>query len=131
MLVEVIARHLGISDRIRTYAEEKASRITRFFGRVDRVHVVLDHVHGERRAEIVVHLDSGAVLVADERAGDLLSAIDLASEKLKHQVQRHKQKLQERRYRSEPQWQDRNAAAARREETFAEIVRRELGGGWR
>ena len=64
MLVEVIARHLGISDRIRTYAEEKASRITRFFGRVDRVHVVLDSVHGERRAEIVVHLDTGAVLVA-------------------------------------------------------------------
>jgi len=130
VLVEVIARHLGISDRIRTYAEEKASRITRFFGRVDRVHVVLDSVHGERRAEIVVHLDTGAVLVANERAGDLFSAIDLATEKLKHQVQRHKQKLQERRQRAEPFWVERSAAAPT-EETYEEIVRREIRGRWR
>jgi putative sigma-54 modulation protein len=129
VLVEVIARHLDISDRIRTYAEEKATRITRFFGRVDRVHVVLDHVHGERRVEIVVHLDSGAILVADERAEDLFAAIDLATDKLKQQVMRHKQKLLDRRQRPSPRIE--RAVAAVREETYEEIVRREVRGHWR
>ena len=130
VLVEVIARHQGISERIRTYAKEKASRITRFFGRVDRVHVVLDHVHGERRAETVVHLDSVAILVEDERAEDLVAAIDLAADNLKQQVMRHKQKLIDRRQRAEPHWNG-QAAVAAREETFQEIVQREMGWRWR
>src|SRR5687767_2520584 len=73
--IEVTARDHGVSERMKSYGSDKASKLVRYFDRISRIHVVLETVHDTRRVEMVVHVDSGATLVGHERNADMFAAI--------------------------------------------------------
>ena len=43
MRIEVVGRHMAITDAIRQHAEEKAEKLTRFFDRILAVTWTLEH----------------------------------------------------------------------------------------
>ena len=93
------ARHTDISPALRAAAEEKIGRLSRFLGGMDRAEVHFSEEHNPRIAakEVCeVSLEGhGHHVRCKAAAADGFAAIDLAVEKLEHQL--HKLKTQARR----------------------------------
>ncbi|MBI1731334.1 MAG: ribosome-associated translation inhibitor RaiA [Gammaproteobacteria bacterium] len=96
MQISVTGQNIDITPAIRSYVEEKFTRLERHFDRLTNVHVIL-HVEKERRrAEASVHVNR-ADLFADHEHPDMYAAIDGLVDKLDRQVKKHKERLQDRR----------------------------------
>jgi putative sigma-54 modulation protein len=131
--IEVTARDQGVSERMKSYGSDKASKLVRYFDRISRILVVLETVHDTRRVEMVVHVDSGATLVGEERHTDMFAAIDLLVDKMERQLTKHKEKLHERNRQRPPApapgGPDGGPSRADAPEvTYEEIIRREIRG---
>jgi putative sigma-54 modulation protein len=102
MQVKVTGRHMNPTESTRAYAEEK-------FGRLAKIHdadaviaeVVLEAQNNRSNpdrfvAEVTVRL-KGHVVRAEEAAGDMHSAIDLAAAKAESQMRKYKSRVVDRR----------------------------------
>lgn len=102
MQIQITGRKMPITDPIRSYAEEKISRVAKIHDRDDMtVDVVLSvqknpSVKNKDVAEVTAHM-KGVVVRAEEAAPDMYQAIDLVSEKLERQMRKYKTKLLDRR----------------------------------
>lgn len=107
MNIRVTARHIDMAPDLRSYVEQKVSRLARYFDRVDEAHVVLDAEGHRKIADVTVHA-SRLTVSSEQAADDLRSAFDRAMEKVERQIRRHKERVRNRKGR-EP-----TAAAAER-----------------
>jgi putative sigma-54 modulation protein len=94
--ITVSARHTDVSPALRTAAEAKIGRLGRLLGKIERAEV---HFYEERNPRIEakevceVRLDGrGHHMHCTAAAVDGFAAVDLAVEKLEHQLQRAKSK---------------------------------------
>lgn len=90
MEITVSARHLDISPALKAAAESKFGRLTRFMGGMDRAEVHFVEEKNPRIAdrevcEVTVE-GPGRRVRAKAAAADTFAAIDLAVEKLEHQL---------------------------------------------
>ena len=97
------ARHTDISPALRAAAEEKIGRLSRFLDGMDRAEVHFSEEHNPRIAakEVCeVSLEGhGHHVRCKVAASDGFAAIDLAVEKLEHQLYKLKSKLVPRKAR--------------------------------
>ena len=97
MEITVSARHTDISPALRAAAEEKIGRLSRFLDGMDRAEVHFSEEHNPRIAakEVCeVSLEGhGHHVRCKVAASDGFAAIDLAVEKLEHQLYKLKSKL--------------------------------------
>jgi putative sigma-54 modulation protein len=98
MQVTVTGRHMGVSDALRTYCEEKAARLPRFLDRILSIEVVLDGKDGIHTAEMIVHSAGAPPFVATERHEDAYAAIDLLVDKIEEQLRRYKERHRNRKH---------------------------------
>jgi putative sigma-54 modulation protein len=98
MRITVSGRHIGVSDAVRGYCQEKAERLERFYDRIKAIEVILDGQEGQHTAEMIVHSDGTHPFVASEEHKDLYAAVDLLIDKLERQISRHKEKLRNRKH---------------------------------
>lgn len=98
MQVSVIGRHIDLSPELRSYAETKAGRLTRFYDRLQSVEVILDGEANGFEAELVVKGKRKSVFVARERGEDMYAAVDLVMDKIERQLTRHKEKMRNRKH---------------------------------
>ncbi|MCP4590305.1 MAG: ribosome-associated translation inhibitor RaiA [bacterium] len=101
MQISVTGRHVEVTERVKDYAREKASKLPRFFDRVSSIDVVLDHVSDAYSAEIIVHADRTDPFIAHESGPDMLALIDILTDKLGRQLRRHKERLRNRKHHPE------------------------------
>ncbi len=106
MEIELLGRHVELSDKVRDYVDKKIGRLDRYLPDIKATRVELSH--GIRRsrgeiykAQITIWVDS-AVLRAEEMEDDLFAAIDLASDKLHRQIERFRGKRLDRWHEGEP-----------------------------
>ncbi|MFQ5507218.1 MAG: ribosome hibernation-promoting factor, HPF/YfiA family [Planctomycetota bacterium] len=123
MEIEVTVRNGKVPDRAKEYARQKISRIARIFDRVGRVHVSLAAGTNDSRAYAVVHLDSGATLVAETVHSQLQSAIEQLSEKLTRQVRKEKERLIARSRRVDTPRED---ELVDEEPSYDDVIRKDL-----
>jgi putative sigma-54 modulation protein len=95
--VEVQARNMRLTERIRTYVEKKAGNLDHYLSLIEETHVELTH-HGSARsakdrnvAQVTVR-GKGLLLRTEERADEILAAFDTAIDKLQRQIERYKGK---------------------------------------
>ncbi|TMA51074.1 MAG: ribosome-associated translation inhibitor RaiA, partial [Deltaproteobacteria bacterium] len=86
MQITVTFRHVEPTPALRTYAEEKLSRVKKYLRRPVDAHVILSVAKERHVAEITLKADH-VTMFAQEETHDLYSAIDLALDKLEHQAQ--------------------------------------------
>jgi putative sigma-54 modulation protein len=98
MEVTVTGRHLDITAAIREYAQEKVSRLVRYYDRVQAADVVADRLEPEYEVEIRVTADHHAPFVAKAHGPDLYACIDAANDKIERQLTDHKDKLRNRKH---------------------------------
>jgi putative sigma-54 modulation protein len=95
--ITVTGRHPGMSQEMRTYAEDKVRRLTRIFDRLSSARVTLEVNGVEHRAEASVHGPRGAMFVAHAAAADLPSALEELVERLERQLRKFKTKIADHR----------------------------------
>src|SRR4029434_629239 len=89
-------RHVDPTPALRSYAEDKVTRVSRkYLRRPIDAHVILGVSKERHVAEITLQADHVSMF-AKETTHDLYSAIDLAVEKLEHQAQKLKARRSER-----------------------------------
>ncbi len=99
MQVSVTGRHFEITSKIRSYAEEKAAKLPRFYDRVQSVEVVVSRDGDLNSVEMIVTAaGSQTTFVAKEVGPDVAACIDLLIDKLERQLTKHKEKYRNRKH---------------------------------
>ena len=93
----VKSRNGKVTERQRSYIEEKLNKLERYLDAISRITVEIGSEmrrdEGEMyRAQVTLLADHGIILRAEERAGDVFRAIDTVQGKLQRQLIRYKDK---------------------------------------
>jgi len=92
MQLSVTARNLEITPALRSYAEEKLTRLTKYLEHIVTAHVVLSVNKHRQTAEVTLRVRD-LTIRAEEESDDLYSSIDLVVEKLERQILRYKERI--------------------------------------
>ena len=94
MLFTITGKHVTITDALRAYAEEKTSKLPRYYNQVNQVEVVVDgnDTGAHVAVEIIARGEHSNVFVATEDGEDAYQCIDAAIHKLESQLRRKKTK---------------------------------------
>lgn len=93
MQVKVTGRHMSVTDAMKSYADEKARKLVKFFDRIQEIRVVLDFEGARPTVECIVDVERADDFVAHETHDDIYAAIDAVSDKLERQLRRHKEMI--------------------------------------
>lgn|SRR5690606_19645534 len=100
MEIRVSGRRVEVTDAIKQYATSKVAKLPRYFDRVQAIEVVVDKVHQEFVAEVMVDVEHRTPFIAKITGDDLYACIDQAVDKLERQLTDHKEKLRNRKHSS-------------------------------
>jgi ribosomal subunit interface protein len=104
MKINISKRRSKVSEALQRHVLEKIEHMERYFPNgVISVDVVLDAEKGRQIVEMVAHLIRKKVVRASAETDDMQAAVDAAVEKLKTQIMRHKDQLQDKRSNEAPQ----------------------------
>ena len=97
MQVKISARHGHLSESAQQTIREKALKLLHFFDRLSMIEVTAD-LHEDRKAvEVLVSAEHKHDFVARESNSEIQVALDMALDKLVHQLRRYKEKIQDHR----------------------------------
>jgi putative sigma-54 modulation protein len=99
--LQIYTRDLELNDRLRDYVESKVSKFERYLPKLDSVRVDLSESNARDSsqrmvAQITVYVPR-AILRAEERAGDIFSAVDSVMDKMYRRIERYKGRRQQAR----------------------------------
>jgi putative sigma-54 modulation protein len=96
--IKVSARHGHLSDEHQQGIREKVEKLLHYFDRITMIDVTVDladKIH--KKVEILVDAEHKHDFVAHDQHEELNAAVDLTVDRIKHQIHRYKEKIQERR----------------------------------
>ena len=96
MIVNVTFRHTEPIESLRTYAEEKITKLDKYLDSPAEAHIVLTVEKFRHQADITLSVN-GTRIKAFEETGDMYSAIDQVMDKVEKQLKRHLSKIRDRR----------------------------------
>ncbi len=82
----ITARHTEITAELRGRVNRLLPRLAKHARRPTAVEVIFDDDHGQKVVELHLFAPRRAAAIARGEAGDFVTALDRASEKLKHQL---------------------------------------------
>ena len=91
-------KNTEITPPLREYVEKRVGKITKYFGNIDEIFVLLAVEKDRHIVEVTAEVPGGLILRGEESTGDMYTSIDLVIEKLERQIRKQKTKL-ERRFR--------------------------------
>ncbi len=95
MEINIVGRNLGVTDRFRTYATEKAERVATFSEKAQAIEIKVSRQHENRganggdRVELTL-IGPGPLVRAESNGSDKYAAFDLAMAKLMERLRRAK-----------------------------------------
>jgi len=93
LLFTITGKHIDITEAIREHAEEKTSKLPRYYSSVNQIEVILDgNSGGNISVEVIARGEHSNVFVVTESGEDAYKCIDLAVRKLERQLRRKKTK---------------------------------------
>ena len=98
MQVSVVGRQVEVTDEIRLYTQEKASKLPRFYNRVQNVDVVFQREGDLTSVEMIVSAAGTQDFVAREVGSDARACIDLLIDKIERQLNKYKEKHRNRKH---------------------------------
>lgn len=98
MIVTISGRHMDVTEALKSYAELKTGKLTKYFDRIQEIEVVLDANKDGTRVEVIVNAEHNAMFIAHHNEGDAYAGIDGCVDKLERQLTDHKEKLRNRKH---------------------------------
>ena len=93
MLFTIVGKHVQVTDAVKAYAEEKTSKLPRYYNSINQIEVVLDGSQGSKICvEIIARAEHSNLFVVTEAGNDAYRCIDLAVRKLEQQLRKKKTK---------------------------------------
>ncbi|HET6340638.1 MAG TPA: ribosome-associated translation inhibitor RaiA [Gemmatimonadota bacterium] len=89
-------RHGDVPDRLRQHAESEVEGLSKYFDRLVEADIILDQEGHRHIAEVRIHTSTDTHFAASA-ADEWRKAIDATVDKLRRQLKRHKEKLEQRR----------------------------------
>src|SRR5690349_1363235 len=97
--ISVTGRHVMVTEAMKDYAIEKASKIEKFSDRIIDMLITMDVHKLEHRVDIVLKVND-IKIKSHAITGDMYASIDLAVHKIQTQLLRYKDKLQDHQAKS-------------------------------
>jgi ribosomal subunit interface protein len=100
MDIRINARHLRISDSLRTQAEYRLERLGRLDRRLTAATLTFDAENTVKRAEARVAVAGGPPIIGHGEGATPRNALDAAVDRLERQLKRRRQRMLDRRSRT-------------------------------
>ncbi|MBN2136832.1 MAG: ribosome-associated translation inhibitor RaiA [Sedimentisphaerales bacterium] len=93
MLITISGKHIDVTEAMKSHAEEKASKLPRYYDSISQIEVVIDGGKGGSvSVEVIARAEHSKVFVCSEIGEDAYGCIDVAVHKLERQLRRAKSK---------------------------------------
>ena len=93
MLFTISGKHIEITEPMKKHAEEKTSKLPKYYNSINQVEVVIDGGQGgSASVEIIARAEHSKIFVGTETGEDAYRCIDMAVHKLERQLRRAKSK---------------------------------------
>ncbi len=94
-MIVVTGRDGQVTSRNREHAEDKITKLERYFDGINRIEAILSHSGDVAKAELVITVPRGRPIVCHSEAKDLYAAIDLVVDKAEIQLTKFKERLKD------------------------------------
>ena len=98
VIVTISGRHMEVTPPLKSYAEQKAGKLSKYYDRIQEIEVVLDASKDSTRVEMIVNAEHNAIFIAHHDQGDAYACIDGCVDKLERQLTDHKEKFRNRKH---------------------------------
>ena len=99
MLITISGKHIEITESIKKHAEDKASKLPKYYDSINQVEVIIDGSQGGGMSvEIIARAEHSGTFVGTETGEDVYRCIDMAIHKLERQLRRAKSKERDNKY---------------------------------
>ena len=93
MLFTISSKHIEITEAIKRHAEEKTSKLPKYYNSINQVEVIIDSdKNGNISAEIIARAEHNKIFIATETSEDAYKCIDIAVHKLERQIRKRKKR---------------------------------------
>jgi len=93
LLFTITGKHIDITEAIRKHAEQKTSKLPKYYDNINQVEVIIDDGQGGNTSvEVIARAEHSKVFVGTETGQDIYRCIDLAVRKIERQLRRAKGK---------------------------------------
>ncbi len=94
MRIDVIGKHMTVTDAIRQYAEQKLDKLPKYWDGVQQMTAVFEQDrHGKFKVEVRVDVVKHEDFIAHADGDDLYACLDIAVDKALRQLKDFKEKL--------------------------------------
>ena len=98
MQIKISVRHGHLNDNHQEQIRSKADKLLHYFSRLTMIEVTVDLKDVElKQVEFLARAEHKHEFVAREANEELMAAVDLALDKVIHQIHRYKEKIQDHR----------------------------------
>jgi len=99
LLITISGKHIEITESIKKHAEDKASKLPKYYDSINQVEVIIDGSQGGGMSvEIIARAEHSGTFVGTETGEDVYRCIDMAIHKLERQLRRAKSKERDNKY---------------------------------
>jgi len=93
LLFTISGKHIEITEAIRKHAQEKTSKLPKYYNSINQIEVIMDGSEGGNTSvEIIARAEHSKIFVSTETGEDAYRCIDMAVHKLQRQLRRMKSK---------------------------------------
>jgi putative sigma-54 modulation protein len=98
VIVTLSSRHMDVTPALKTYAEQKAGKLHKFYDRIQEIEVVFDAGKDNVGVEMIVNAEHKNMFIARHSEGDAYACVDGCVHKLERQLSEHKDKFRNRKH---------------------------------
>ncbi len=93
MLFTITGKHIDITQAIRNHAEQKTSKLPKYYSSINQIEVILDGSSGgSTSVQIIARGEHSNIFIVNETDEDAYKCIDIAVHKLERQLRKKKEK---------------------------------------
>jgi putative sigma-54 modulation protein len=99
LLFTISGKHIDVPVSVKNYAEEKTSKLPKFYNLINQVEVIIDGKEGADIAvEVIARGEHKKIFVVKEKTSDVYASIDMAVHRLEQQLRKIKKKERDRKH---------------------------------
>lgn len=97
MRIDIVGRHLEVTDAIREKSDERLAKLTRYNDKIQQITMTLakegNHGHESFEVELVIEVEHHETIIARVIGDDLYNLIEQAAQKATRQLRDFKEQL--------------------------------------
>jgi putative sigma-54 modulation protein len=100
--ITVSGRHMDVTAPLKSYAEQKANKLTKYYDRIQEIEVIFDSAKDSIGVEMIVNVEHRSEFIARHSGSDAYACVDGVVDKLERQLTDHKEKIRNRKHPGTP-----------------------------